>query len=359
MAWGLADGYGGVKEYVGRYPDGFWSLWFFVIVVGLHIALWRHADAIDDRSFNAFCAPEEPPDLFRDPAWIARMVLCSVGLTPAFSVPLVGVWVDLLPALPRAAAWGLGFLLGGALAVLLTVWRVHDLAYVWSVQKTLRRSSDRVPPLWRRVVNTLVYLFGVLVLALLAGDVPAFLPTLEGLAMVFKPILMVLGVIVAVGMLVGFLRHLRGRHRFLRRLRRLRDRGELSLTVHGHPYLSLISRRVYFGLTVTDEPSPESGGKTPATYRVAIADCNYRRPAVVLWENHVYRFRISIGRFVWYRDHSFDFPEGEGRRILIIDPTPTRLLLQGAGSAVLDNGDRAFDYTVYGRNAFVNHLERT
>ena len=106
---------------------------------------------------------------------------------------------------------------------------------------------------------------------------------------------------------------------------------------------------------------------------------------VVLCDNNVYRFVYSIqfrtiaqqnwgglsvasSRIVsmpvasFYTNHSFDFPEGEGKRILLVDPAPRVLCMHGfrEGEMVaLDNASEVFGYTVYGKRSFLNLLERT
>jgi hypothetical protein len=123
---------------------------------------------------------------------------------------------------------------------------------------------------------------------------------------------------------------------------------------------------------------------------VAFANCHRRRLTVILCENQIYQFMYSINiRFMrtmrgglgmmgmagvhgvrtfslptasWFISHSFDFPEGEGERILLVDPAPHILCLRGTRNGEyfpLDNASQLFDYTVYGKNSFVNMLERT
>jgi hypothetical protein len=169
----------------------------------------------------------------------------------------------------------------------------------------------------------------------------------------------------------------------------MKERGELSYEIHGSPYLSVLSERIFFGLTITDMPHPDSRGgrrkNREVTYKVAFANCRYRRGLVILCPNNIYRFVYSlqfrtIAQQNWgglsvassqivsmpvasfHTNHSFDFPEGEGKRILIVDPAPRMLCMYGLREGeliTLDNDSEIFGYTVYGKNSFVNILERT
>ena len=171
----------------------------------------------------------------------------------------------------------------------------------------------------------------------------------------------------------------------MNRLRELQERGELSMTVHGHPYLSVLSERISFGLTITDAPHPDSKQKQDTTYQVTFANCKRRRGTVVLCDRNIYQFLytfqfnqitrfshmgaasggsniISVPGASWFTSHTFDFPEGDGEKILLIDPTPHILAIRGFREGELmelDNASKVFGYTVYGKNSFVNMLERT
>ncbi len=273
---------------------------------------------------------------------------------------LTRLWSEVFPALPFAAA-GLGLAGGALVTVGFTVWRILRLQYVWGVQKTLRKETDQKPKWWRRILSSVLFFIGVTFFAVLAGDIPAFIAPTAAALCTFKPILRIALVLVVLLILALIGRRMWERARFLRALRRLRDRGEISYTVHGHPYLAILSHRINFALTVVDEPSPHNPSKSAVTYQVAVAECNRRRESVLLCENHVYQFRISLNRFVWYRNHSFEFPDDPGRRILIVDPVPGKLRVRGGRGEVgglLDNGSKVFDYEVYGRNAFLHLLER-
>ena len=184
---------------------------------------------------------------------------------------------------------------------------------------------------------------------------------------------------------VGLIRRLVDRRKFIKRLIRMRDKGELSFTIHGHPYLSVLFNRVFFGLTIVDTPHPDGKKRTDTTYTVGVISCRHRKGTVILCDHNVYRFMYAltirgIGGFqtgtrllagaqfvtipagAWYTNHSFDFPEGDGEKILLIDPAPRVLAIHGQRANELipqDNASQLYGYTVYGKNSFVNMLERT
>ncbi len=362
-------------------PGWGYALLFLALAMTVFIALWKYYDGIDDRSFEQFCLPDETPDLFKDTGWRAEMIVTVVGATPTLMIPLTQVIRYLLPALHPALWILIGTVLAAAIAVGVTWWRVSDVNYVWEVQKTLRRPNDKKKRLIARILYAIIYYISICV-AFTA--LTMFVPVIIGLVMVVVflmriPALIVLGLLILWGIL-HVIKRIRERKKFLGRLERLRDRGELSFTVHGRPYLSLFSKRAHFSLTVTDEPHPDAKVKTPTTYRIAVANCGRKRMTVVLAEGNVYRFMYSfrlrsfsgfnmmstqiltIPLSTWFINRTFEFPEGEGERILLMDPTPHILCMHGFREGELlplDNASKLYGYTVYGKNAFVNVLERT
>ena len=178
------------------------------------------------------------------------------------------------------------------------------------------------------------------------------------------------------------------RRKFMERLRALQAQGKISLTVYGHPYLSLFLRTVPFGMTVTAKHTPtDNDGTAPAetAYRVTFANCYRRREIVILCSQNIYQFVYSlkfghVERFsrmgankagsravalpglARFTNHTFDFPDGEGDAVLLIDRVPAVLAMRDEHNSSnlfeLDNASSVFGYTVYAKNAFLNLLER-
>ncbi len=277
-----------------------------------------------------------------------------------------------------------------------TLLRIHSLSGTWAVQKNLRSTqaepSSTVKHVFKRILYAVIYYVALylLVYSGLSVFIPAFGSIVVAMFVLLKIPLLVFVGFLALLEVVRFLRHVLDRRKFLRRLTKLRDKGELSFEIHGHPYLSLLGYRNGFGLTITDVPHPDGKKKTETTYRVAVANCHRRRLTVILCESEVYQFMYSVNIRVmrsmrggmgmmgmggvntnrsfslpaasWFISHGFAFPEGEGERILLVDPVPYVLCLRGGNGGELyplDNASRVFGYTVYGKNSFVNMLERT
>ncbi len=360
----------------------YWLI-LFLTQASLFFFLWNYYDDIDDRAFDRFCEPDEPPSFFRDPAYLTGLLLSTAGGAGCLLVSLLPAARLLLPQLPRPVSLFLCVLLGLGTAGGLSVLRLRRRHSIWRVQKTLRRPTDKRPTLPRRILFAGIFFVVLLLLAvILTSIVPYLLHFLVSMLLISKGFLVAVLCLVAAWCGFRLLRRVRERHRFLERLCRLRDRRELSFTVHGHPYLSLFFHRAAFGLTIEDEPHPEARVKTPTTYRVAVADCRRRRLAVVLCEDnrfqfmHAFKLRIltnahvpalgtvqplSIPVAAFFTTHDFEFPEGEGEPILLVDPAPHQLCMHGfrEGELIpLDNASAVYGYTVYSKNAFLRILER-
>ena len=360
-----------------------------VTVVVVFVAVWRYYDSIDDRSFNRFCEvykdEKAPPKLLREPAYAVGFALTVLCATPIITA-------SLLPSLRYTGMRsGECVAVGGAISLLLvtglSLLRLRRRAAVWVIQKDLRTGNEKTK-LWRRIVYAVIF-FAALYVLLFAGYstlLPVWGSFIIGIfRLLWKPILLIATVLFLWLFVIRSIRRMIDRRKFLKRLESLRDRGELSFEIHGSPYLSVLSERVVFGLTVTD--APHSGGKRKGTvtYKVAFANCKYRRGLVILSENNTYRFVYSLNfrtlaQHNWgglsvastqivsmpvasfHTNHSFEFPEGEGKRILLVDPAPRMLCMYGFREGelmTLDNASEVFGYTVYGKNSFVNLLERT
>ena len=332
--------------------------------IALFFALWWYYDHIDDYSFNRFCEAPTPPTLLRDPGFVTGHILTVLGATPILARALIAVlhFTTLrsaeIPAISLASA--------AVFVTAASLIRIHSLngTYFGSLAALVYCGISIFLPIFGSLLSALIQL-------------------------IWLPILVLLGVLIGLDIL-RYVRRIFERRKFLRRLTKLRDKGELSFEIHGHPYRSLFGYRNDFGLTITDRPHPDGKKKTETTYRVAFANCHRRRLTVILCENQIYQFMYSVNiRFMrtmrgglgmmgmagvhgvrtftlpaasWFVSHSFGFPEGEGERILLVDPTPHVLCLRGNRREEfysLDNASTVFDYTVYGKNSFVNMLERT
>ena len=366
--------------------------------IAMFFALWWYYDRIDDFSFNRYCArygdTEDPPHLLRDPGFITEGILSILGATPVLASAVAASlrFTPLRP--PEIIAVSLGA--ATVFTTAATLLRIHALSGTWAVQKDLRRQQTEPPSsakhTFKRILYAVIYYVALyyLVYCSISIFIPAFGSVVVAMLMLLKIPLLIFACFLVLLEVVRFLRHVLDRRKFLRRLERLRDKGELSFEIHGHPYLSLFGYRNGFGLTIIDVPHPDGKIKTETTYCVAVANCYRRRLTVILCENEVYQFMYSLNIRVmrsmrggmgmmgaggvntnrsfslpaasWFVSHGFAFPEGEGERVLLVDPVPHVLCLRGGNGGELyplDNASRVFGYTVYGKNSFVNMLERT
>lgn len=363
-----------------------------VTLILLFFFLWRYYDNVDDRSFNRFCETykdqTKAPSLLKEIPYAVGFALTVLSATPVISAAMIPALRHTGMRQGECAAVGTAAAL--LLVVVLSVLRLRRRSAVWIVQKDLRTGNEKTR--WGRRIFHAVILFGSLCALIFLGFstlVPFWGSLILGIIrLLWKPILIIGGILFLWLFVIRSVRRIMDRRRFLKKLERMRDRGELSYEVHGSPYLSVLSERVFFGLTIIDKPHPDSRGgrrNRETTYKVAFANCRYRRGLVILCPNNGYRFVYSlqfrtIAQQNWgglsvassqivsmpvasfHTNHSFDFPEGEGKRILLMDPAPRMLCMYGHREGellTLDNDSEIFGYTVYGKNSFVNILERT
>ena len=360
-----------------------------LMVVILFAVWWHYYDTIDDRSFRRFRdtykEESEAPNLLRDPAYLAGLAVTVACATPVITFALVPALrnTGLENTLCYAAGVSASLLLTAGISLL----RIRRRSKLWYKQRNLPEDTEKTR-LGSRIFYAVLLLVSVLLAIPLGFTI--LIPFLGSLILgiirlLWKPILFIGGILFLWLFVIRSIRRIADRRRFLKRLDQLQERGELSYEIHGSPYLSVFWERIVFGITITDLPHQSNKRKTPVTYQVAFANCRYRRGMVILCEDNVFRFVISfnfrtIAQHNWgglsvasssivsmplasfCTNHSFDFPEGEGKRILLVDPAPRMLCMYGfrEGELItLDNGSEIFGYTVYGKNSFVNLLERT
>ncbi len=348
------------------------------------LSLWRYYDTIDDGGFAAFCTATPTPRLLKNPPHLIALALTVVGATPVLASPLVAAIGYRFPHMPVSVGVGIG-VMGAFLAVTgISLLRLHGLTYEWSVQKSLRESTDKAHKTWVRVAYALVFFLSlglatVLFIEFFAPSVVSIALAILKLALI--PLLVLLGA-GGVWWVIHSIRRVKDRRRYLARLDAMQARGELTYTVHGDPIRSLFSSRRDFGLTITDEPHPDAKVPASRTYTVAFANCGHKHMAIVLCQNNVFRFVytakirafngfsvmntqnriLTIPLLTLFINRSFEFPEGDGERILLMDPAPACLCTPGRRAdelVALDNASEVFGYTVYGKEAFLKMLERT
>lgn len=366
--------------------DGFFSP---ITVLAAMPALWAFMDSIDDHGFISFCCEEEPRrHLLRRTDWLLSLAVSAVGggLVLGLSVGYV------LTGLKLQAPWimPLCFLGGGLIALGCRALMIHLLFHRWSGQSRFYHEGVVYPKLRTRVIQSVVFGVSLLLVALLG------LSNLVGgvYTLAFGAVMLIgefLWPIVAVILLFFAIRRIRllvSRGKFLKRLKKMQERGEIHYDYEGHPYLSVLFRRVYFGLLITDYTDGRGAvNRQPKKYRVAVVGTVKRRLLVACEHDtyqikHEIRLRLSLGGAVmashsgakgtgvvlrtWYTTHGVAYPGSEdeaGDRVIVFDPAPYGIFIRSDDGrddlTSLDNGSKAYGYTVWTKNSFANYLERT
>lgn len=354
--------------FVVQLPDFLGPLLMTVLLFVYSWVLWGYLDRNDEEDLAA--TVENPPRhlLLRAP------YLVSFAFSLGQGIFLSGIFSRAIPVLPPSAAYAAAILLTLGLRAL----ELHLHLY-WQVAEGRLGDARIVPSLARRIIN------GGLVLFSLAVFYPAFhfIVVLFTSAFRVLAVEMLYGVLflllVGVGIFLGtVLGKLSRRRKFLKLLHRLENEGRITVDVDGHPYLSALSHRFLFDLTVKTKSGKTylcsflsgKGRFTPLVLQ--------RRSAVFVCGIHV-RTKFVTHRgmagdglsrsgkkqdaalFEYFSVWELTFPEGEGQRVVVIDKPPVSVSVEDADSHVrfLDNGDSVFDYRVYTKTAFFNHLDRT
>ncbi len=343
-----------------------------------------YGDAIPQRDGEEL----QPTHLMKKPGWIAAYLAGTVAfgyMMGQFVTPLLSM-TGMSPTLCVI----LGYLLGGLLFAGLRLWRVCALNKTWRIQIDLVKPGQKKYASWIKRVIQCVFMGVALGLVCFYGSgvyfvfvvLTALFNIVANFAREFPAAAVLIAVVLIALLLFGKLRLLTRWGKFMKKLKKAKKKGEIDYTVEGSIYLSALFPKLYAGLVVTDK---ERYKGEPVTYRVGVCNVSSRREAVILCDGYRAQIRHSInlrlgGRALaiaasaentdgrtghalaqWHTTVGIEFPEGEGERILLVDPAPTKLYLRDGQTErlqELDNGSHAYDYTVYTKNAFFNLLDR-
>ncbi len=358
------------------------ALWTAAIHVAadtlLLVCLWLYYDSIDDRGFADFCRGANTAPLWDTPAHSVGLTVAVIAASPTLCFPLYDLFaaagLSRVIAAILASAGALGVIVGGRMGLLT---RLRD---TWAGQKELAQGKEKPHSPISRVLYALVFFLSLC--AAIRVGIALFAPQIIKLAGLLSELPLWLAVTFPTLLLgawaIRFTALAVPRRRFLVRLDQLVKEGRITYTVEGHPYLSILTSRLYVGLTVIH--TVKSGNLTQqVTYRVGLINGKSRKSILVLCQNQVYRIlhRLpeqglsyqlgSRGRmfhkpmYAWFTDHAFDFPEGAGARVLLISPFPA--VPAGQDEVAdwfyeLDIGSHAFGYTVHSLGSFLHLLER-
>ena len=357
----------------------FLQILYPIIVTILFFVLWCYYDNIDDRSFNRVRNSPETPKFLRDSAYLLGIVLTTLMATPILSNSYRSLFQYFgLKAGATVVSVLVAFVIAGGGSVL----RVMRLNSLWAIQSKLPLAK-KPPTLKWRIFYAVIFFVALLILC--NGVAVGAIVFSAVILSFFIPLLIIAGLILLWCAVILPVINLPARRKFMLRLEKLQEQGKVSVEILGHPYLALFFERVPFGLTITNMPHTDAKIQEKTVYKVAFANCKRRREIVILCNHNIYQFVYSfkfnqVTRFSrmgadsagsravglpgasWFSNHSFDFPEGEGARILLIDTPPAVLAVRSESNSnlfELDNASEIFGYTVFAKNSFVNLLERT
>lgn len=360
------------------------SLWteavHLLTVMILFVCLWLYYDSIDDRGFADFCQGKNHRPLWDIPAHSAGLTVTVLTASPVLCFPLYGLLSETglhrIASALLAAAGAVGFAVGGRILLL------ARLRTLWTAQRDLVTGKEKQRSTLYRVLYAIVFFlslclavwFGLAMcghqIVKYAGLIPHIPLWLIGIALAFF----------LADRLTRFTAALLARRRFLARLAQLAERGTVTYTVEGHPYLSLLSSRLYAGMTVTHRAAI-GNLRHETVYRVGLIRGGRRKSILILCRGQVYRLMHKLpgqglvfqsgsrGRIIhkpmyaWFESKAFDLPEGEGEGVLLVEPFPAVIAEQIADEEEcfweLGIGSRSFEYTVHSPNSFLHLLELT
>lgn len=359
------------------------SLWteavHLLTVMILFVCLWLYYDSIDDKGFADFCQDRNDRPLWDIPAHSAGLTVTVLTTAPILCFSLYGLLSEMglhrVASSILAATGAVGFTVGGRFLLL------ARLRTLWTAQRDLVTGKEKQRSALSRVLYAIVFFLSLclavwFILAMCGHQIVKYAELIPHIPLWLVGITLLL--LLADG-LTRFIVALLARRRFLSRLAQLAERGAVTYTVEGHPYLSLLSSRLYAGVTVVHRTNV-SNLRHETVYRVGLIRGERRKSILILCRGQVYRFLHKLpgqglvfqsgsrGRIIhkpmyaWFESKAFDLPEGEGEGVLLVEPFPAVIAEQIADEEEcfweLGIGSRSFGYTLHSPNSFLHLLER-
>ena len=354
--------------FVIQIPDFATYLLATALLLAYIWVLWGYLDRNDEEDLEDTLSSPPRHLLLRPPYLVSYAFALGQGV---FLSPFFGRAIPVLPyPIPHILAV---FLVLGLRFLQLS------LHLGWQRKEGEAGDAREKPSLVRRLINGGLVVFSLAV-AYPAAHFVIVLATsafrVFAVEMLYGLLFVILAVIAVI--LATVLGKLSRRRKFLLRMRSMEKEGRVTVDVEGHPYLSAISQRFLFNLTVKTRRGKTYlcaflSGKNRFTPLVL-----QRRSAVFVCGLHVKTKYItrqgyvgdSLSRagkkrdaaiFEYFSVWDLGFPEGEGEKIVVIDKPPVSVSVEDGEHHVrfLDNGDRVFDYQIFTKSAFCNHLDRT
>ena len=211
------------------------------------------------------------------------------------------------------------------------------------------------------------------------------LQAIYSIIIIAKELWWILIPIILIALLIPFsvsaIHAINARRKLLKRLKKLEKLGYAKIKYEGRRYLSAIFPKMIFNLSLED-----GLGKK---YNATVISCGKMNAPIYLKENEFLIERsvrlnngalisrggsfaqiVDIGKLGedqnptnalmgYYLVYPIEFPDIEGKKILIINPVPTKVFVMNNSKAkIIDTGENIFDYTVYNTTGFCNMIER-
>ncbi len=351
-------------------------------------ALWKFYDGIDDAAFVSLCMEEgESTPFLKRLSWLIALLISAV----ACGIPVgLSLWrVMMFTGISASLGYPLCILGGILLTLGIRALMIHLLFKKWMEQSVYFRDPAQYPSLRKRIFQAILFAIG-LICASLIGVATLFwgaYSVLYGVAMLVIEFLWPIVAVILLIILIHVIRLLSSRRKFLKRLKKMQAKGEIHYDYMGHPYLSVLSRRVYFGLVITDYTNGVGENKKPKTYRIVVVG-TWKRRLVIACDHNTYQFKheirlrmnirtaaiaassdapaTGVALATWYSTYGFAFPgddDTEGEPVVIFDPVPYAIFVRPDDGRndlrSIDNSSKVYGYTVWAKNSFANFLERT
>ena len=210
-------------------------------------------------------------------------------------------------------------------------------------------------------------------------------PILLGLIIIFKDLGWIITpyifIICLIPVMISAIKGLKTRRKLISRLNKIERLGYAKIKYNGHKYLSALFPKMMFSFELED-----SQGKK---YNTIVISCGKMNSPIYFKKNEFLierSVRLNNGALIsrggayaqivdvskmggdqnptnaltgYYIVLPLDFPDHEGERTVIINPTPTKVyVMDNVKAKPIDTGEELFDYTVYNTTGFCNMVER-
>ena len=376
---------------LGETANGLFALLFPVVVVFWTALVYNYFDNLDLFNKKAYFKGDNKAPLIYRPQYLSGFVISLLfstlilthgyDMALSFFFPMLNIVVARLLSVITMAAVRLI-----QLRSLQGKWNaeIENPVFVERALFKRNRDMDNFKP-HQMILQPIGYSIVFAILAYYVGYF--FIP----LAMVvfniiisptIWPILIIaLVVIFTVTLIFRLSYNLKRRKKLLRKLRQLEHEKLAKVEMNGSKYLSCSFTRMSFTLKVTDVNGQ--------IYNCVVVTCGkinapmyfksdeymvehgfHLRGGALLARGGAFIQAVDVSKMggkgnptnlvAGYRiAHKLDFPDIDGKRVVIINPTPTAVYaVEGTEFRAIDTGEDMKDYTLYTATGFFNHIER-